>query len=100
MRFLRSFFILLIGMISFTVLGTTTHLEQKQKPIVKMEYSVPVTVVNVVIANEFGLLNQSNDDVGWKTNDYLVAIIHYKEKLNKPADSAINDIIYNCRNNC
>jgi hypothetical protein len=95
MRFIQSLLMLVIGMISFTVLGTTTHQEQKQKPVFKMEQSLQLNTVNVELLsvvseatifkgfnyNESFLkqakrptLNEAIGDVGWKS---------HKENYNK-----------------
>ena len=122
MRLIKSFLILLIGMISFTVLGTTTHPEQKEKTIVHTEFTIPVTVVNVAslkavsydIAsnrktvpdaklNEFNkepLLINPLDDVGWINTKIQLITTVYKEKLNKEHQKDTDEITYNCRSNC
>ena len=101
MKFIKSLFILLIGMISLTVLGSTTHQEQKQKPVFKAEQSLEVNAVNVDVvfgAVEFRQEAQSNItllnkekprlnyeavlDVGWEFQKGYSYISHYKEKLN------------------
>jgi hypothetical protein len=109
-------------MISFTVLGTTTHPEQKQKTIVTMEYAIPATVVNVAslkavsydIAsfrktisetklfyfNHEPLLINPLDDVGWFSEKLSINKIHYKEKLNKDYKLIADKVTYNCRSNC
>lgn len=109
-------------MISFTVLGTTTHPEQKEKTIVHTEFTLPVTVVNVAsekavsydIAsnrktvpdaklNEFNkkpLLINPLDDVGWIHTKIQLITTAYKEKLNKEHQKATDEITYNCRSNC
>lgn len=93
------FFILLIGMISFTALGTTTHLEQKQNTTVDKEYTIPMAVANVAFVKQFTPLDNYGD-VGpfYKTNSILID--HYKEKLNKKSNCDKNDCVYICRSNC
>lgn len=98
---------MLIGMVSLTVLGSTTHLEQKQKPVFKVEQSIYVNAINVesnanfkgfssesrqnsincivALKNDNLTLNQSYTallDVGWHFNKGFNYIRHYKEKLN------------------
>jgi len=122
MRLIKSFLILLIGMISFTVLGTTTHLEQKKKTIVYTEFTFPVTVVNVAsdkavfydIAsnrtavpktklcnyNKEPILSNALDDVGWTYKSIQFIKTPYKEKLNKDYKLLDDKVTYNCRSNC
>lgn len=122
MRLIKSFLILLIGMISFTVLGTTTYPEQKQKTIVNTEFVIPGTVVNVAslkavsydIAgfrktisetklfyfNHEPLLINPLDDVGWISEKISINKSHYKEKLNKDYKLIDGKVTCNCRSNC
>lgn len=122
MRLIKSFFILLIGMISFTVLGTTTHPEQKEKTIVHTEFTIPVTVVNVAsekavsydIAsnrktfteikscnfNKEPLLSDPLDDVGWFREKIQLITTAYEEKLNKEYEKGSDERVYNCSFNC
>ena len=122
MRLIKSFLILLIGMISFTVLGTTTHPEQKKKTIVHTEFTFPVTVVNVAsekavsydIAsnrttvpktklcnyNNEPVLSNPLDDVGWIYKNIQFIKTPYKEKLNKDYKLLDDKVTYNCRSNC
>lgn len=101
MKFMKSLFILLIGMISLTVLGSTTHQEQKKKPVFAVEQSFQVNAVNVdntFLVAEIRQDSQSNItlfnkekpklnyeailDVGWEFPKGYSYISHYKEKLN------------------
>lgn len=106
MKLYKLLFIFLIGMISFTVLGSTTHREQKLKSVFKIEKSIEVNAVNVESNASFkGFISESrqnyinsivirtNDnptinynykallDVGWHFNKGYNYISHYKEKL-------------------
>lgn len=52
MKSITTLFMLLIGMISFTVTGTTTKLEQEQKPIIHNDFVKKMEIVNVEAMSE------------------------------------------------
>lgn len=106
MRFLRSLFMILIGMLSFTVTAANhSNQEQKQKTVVKSDIDCPI-VLNVVSNDSADLLlvdlhpNAPNpilieagkrtvtisaiiSDVGWLFQSQWLPITPYKEKLRK-----------------
>ena len=96
-----------IGMMSFTVLGTTTHQEQKLKPAIEMDYDVIQTeAVNVeitempnvfvqmhFIANQTYVKTETGkattsvaDDVGWHSGKVKYENHPFKEKLNSQSN--------------
>lgn len=105
MKSIRSLIMILIGMISFTALATTQPLEQKQKPVVTVEFSQPVTAVvvqnyaddfeaisytvspvamdakpiclNVPITNHFAIVT----DVGWRSSTKNKNKLYFKENV-------------------
>lgn len=128
MRFIQSLFMLLIGMLSFTVTAANhSTQEQKQKTVIQKEFQNPIVLVNT-ISNDFVFTNESiglnqtqthylfknyNEktntlaiitDVGWRLYSKNYKQIPFKEKLlenyNLPFKSKFNYLEYLSRHNC
>ena len=104
MKLIRGLFMMLIGMISFTVLGSTPTLEQKQKIEIVKNFNVFAAVENVQIADfTFATVKVNHEvshsvdykqmllesfntlaiitDVGWRNSRQNFKKIPYTEKL-------------------
>lgn len=84
MKAIRSVFILLIGMISLTAFATTSKLDQKQKPVFKMEQSFQVNAVNVEVASVI------SDVTFYQSNDFVLPFVKETKSINPVA--SIKDV--------